>query len=279
MTHSMMHWFTAADLEAQAIPKEGLEGEPLDQRMYFVDYMPEYNFIPCACAKCGTTAMLNFVYSRVFGQDWPYDITLSHRDIHNIFSRWWERNGTAQFELVWDKERQAELMQSAFSLAIIRDPVTRLISSFKSKIQCRTGPGSGDPGRATFVKQLLELAGHESNATCLDLNSFAEALHDVHLQRKSNLLNDHFLPQNLGCFYSYPPEKWSKVVEINRPDTFAVLAGALRSPDSTPPESRHSSGKVLLTGKALRLLQKITRQEYAMLEGYLEKTELAPGMW
>eukprot|EP00448_Togula_jolla_P015724 CAMPEP_0170587858 /NCGR_PEP_ID=MMETSP0224-20130122/10512_1 /TAXON_ID=285029 /ORGANISM="Togula jolla, Strain CCCM 725" /LENGTH=273 /DNA_ID=CAMNT_0010911519 /DNA_START=146 /DNA_END=967 /DNA_ORIENTATION=- len=242
------------------IPKGEVRGEPLDKRMYFMDYMPEYNFIPCTCAKCGTTAMLNFVYSRVFGHDWPFNVSVSHMDIHNIFADRWERHGVPQFELVWEKQKQAELMKTAFSLAIIRNPITRLISSFKSKIQCQTGAHAGDPGRAAFVKQLLELRGQKSNKTCLDLDTFAAALHDIHAQGKARFLNDHFLPQNLACFYSYPPEQWSKVIEMNRPETFQILASTLNSTNSTPPVAHQSAGKVLLTARALKFLRKVTRQ-------------------
>eukprot|EP00448_Togula_jolla_P018045 CAMPEP_0170590610 /NCGR_PEP_ID=MMETSP0224-20130122/11960_1 /TAXON_ID=285029 /ORGANISM="Togula jolla, Strain CCCM 725" /LENGTH=288 /DNA_ID=CAMNT_0010914415 /DNA_START=69 /DNA_END=932 /DNA_ORIENTATION=+ len=260
-------------------PKGEIQGEPLDKRMYFLDYMPQFNFIPCACAKCGTTAMLNFIYSRAMGHDWPYSVSADHKDIHNIFAEWWTHVEEPQFELVWDKDRQAELMDSAFSLAVIRDPMERLISAFKSKIQCAVGPHRGDPGREAFVKQLRELQGLETDETCLELTDFLEALASIHANGDAQYLNDHFLPQNLACFYTYPPDRWTVVSTVAESDFFSVLASALDSTNTTPP-GQHSSGtKILVTETDYALLQNITTDEYAMIGDYLLPSWVSPNTW
>eukprot|EP00448_Togula_jolla_P000491 CAMPEP_0170594022 /NCGR_PEP_ID=MMETSP0224-20130122/13772_1 /TAXON_ID=285029 /ORGANISM="Togula jolla, Strain CCCM 725" /LENGTH=296 /DNA_ID=CAMNT_0010918039 /DNA_START=236 /DNA_END=1126 /DNA_ORIENTATION=+ len=262
-------------------PKGEVQGEPLDKRMYFLDYMPEYNFIPCGCAKCGTTAMLNFIYSRTFGHDWPYLTDADHKDIHNVFSWWWEHKRVAQFELVWDKERQKELMDSAYSMAIIRDPMSRLISSYKSKIQCDGGPGGGDPHRAAFVMQLRALQGlGETGETCLALDDFAEALHQIHKNNDARYLNDHFLPQHLGCFYTYHPGKWTKVIEIDHQDTFKLMAERFNSTNVTLPGKHSSSTKIQVSQKAYNLLKLVTAKEYEVLGKYLSRpSPVMPGAW
>jgi len=248
--------------------------------MYFLDYMPAYNFIPCGCAKCGTTAMLNFIYSRTFSHDWPYLTDADHKDIHNVFAWWWERKHVPQFELVWDWNKQQELMRTAYSMAIVRDPMSRLISSWKSKIQCGSGPGRGDPHRADFVAQLRALQGLDTNERCLELEDFAEALHQIHDNGDAKYLNDHFLPQHLGCFYTYHPEQWSKVIEIDHEDTFKLMAGRFNSTNLTLPGKHSSSTKIQVSQKAYYLLKLVTAKEYEVLGKYLSKpSPVMPGAW
>eukprot|EP00448_Togula_jolla_P011227 CAMPEP_0170594598 /NCGR_PEP_ID=MMETSP0224-20130122/14089_1 /TAXON_ID=285029 /ORGANISM="Togula jolla, Strain CCCM 725" /LENGTH=275 /DNA_ID=CAMNT_0010918673 /DNA_START=119 /DNA_END=946 /DNA_ORIENTATION=- len=259
-------------------PEKGvIAGEPLDRRMYFLDYIEDLNMVVCSCAKCGTTSMLTILYQRLFQQEWPFVMNQTHRDIHNIELPEWEN----KWRVVWNKKEQKSIWLNASSYVLIRDPVDRLISSWKSKIQCNVGPSAGDPGRALYVKQLLQLAGREDEQSCLSLEEFAEVLLQIHENGDAGLLNNHFLPQHLGCFYTYGPQMWSKVLDVKHPGSFVVLQGSDASQemrDAIPP-AHHSKGVVKVTKRAHEMLSAITANEYKMLGDYLVGPQVKAGDW
>lgn len=104
------------------------------------------------------------------------------------------------------------LGKAVFTLLIIRDPIERLISSFKSKIACNSTYFKTDYyDRHALVPQLLNLRGKKDQLytdvmqmkyeeRCLSFNQFLVVLKDIHsMPSKKSRLNQHFLPQDLEC--------------------------------------------------------------------------------
>ena len=99
-----------------------------------------------------------------------------------------------------------------FTLLIIRDPIERLISSFKSKIACNSTYYRTDYyDRHVLVPQLLNLRGKKDQLytdvmqskyeeRCLSFYQYLVVLKDIHsIPSKKSRLNQHFLPQDLEC--------------------------------------------------------------------------------
>jgi hypothetical protein len=107
------------------------------------------------------------------------------------------------------------ISSTLFTLLIIRDPIERLISSFKNKYACDNEAFFIDKhDRERFVPELLGLHDkklHElrnnpmfnlSNykERCLSFGQFLTALNDIHSNpEKIPRLNPHIVPQDLGC--------------------------------------------------------------------------------
>jgi len=238
-----------------------------------MDYIPEHNLVACACAKCGSTAMVTFLYQQLFGQPWPHPMSNMHKDIHNIYLPEWGK----AWKVIWDLDQQKEIMKKAFSFALVRDPMERLISSWKSKLQCTAGPHKSDPGRDSYVLQLQKLHGGLGNGTCMSLENFALALFEIHQRGDAKYLNNHFLPQNMGCFNDFPPGNWSKVIHLGHPDTFSTLGAQIGSKAKSFPSPHSSQGVIRVSERAFDLLVAVTAQEYQMLGEYLPPSRVAPG--
>merc|ERR1712183_28610 len=137
-----------------------------------------------------------------------------------------------------DQKNQDVIMNKAFSFALIRDPKERIVSSWKSRIACenwavdlydRSHYDGHQHQYKGFVSHIQRLRGADENITCMPLDMFVEALLDIKKLGRSANLDRHFLAQDLGCFYRFPPERWSKVTTITAPDAFVELAGRLGS--------------------------------------------------
>mmetsp|Transcript_22994 Transcript_22994/g.54472 ORF Transcript_22994/g.54472 Transcript_22994/m.54472 type:complete len:185 (+) Transcript_22994:351-905(+) len=95
-------------------------------------------------------------------------------------------------------------------VTVIRYPISRYLSAFRSKVAC-CPEVKGLPPRSCaadksveFVPKLLELARYgpprkRQNARCLHLEDFALALRAIHDHGDQASINQHFIPQQLWC--------------------------------------------------------------------------------
>mmetsp|Transcript_67624 Transcript_67624/g.147297 ORF Transcript_67624/g.147297 Transcript_67624/m.147297 type:complete len:312 (+) Transcript_67624:39-974(+) len=242
----------------------------------FMHYMPEDNVVACGCGKCGSTSMWHFIYEKKFGHPWEYK---GEPYAQEVTSERWE--GKVIHEK--DEVEQASIMDKAFSFALIRDPKERLISSWKSKVSCAGDVyGTDVLTRDFFTQRLLETAGNgpSSKVHCLSLEDFLAALQKVHQAQKERFLDRHFLPQTSGCFFKFPPEKWSMVATASDGEAFYTLAEKLGAQGAPAPYEHASTARVNVSERALALLDNVTAAEYEMLGQYLpEQHIIQPGVY
>lgn len=224
--------------------------------------------------------MYSYLYEHEMGHQWPYK---DRPYVQNVTSSRWE----ARFEIVSDDDpKQEQVMNDAFSFALIRDPKERLVSAWMSKVACNTTFGVDQRDRSFMVPKLKRLqaridAAPVRDPPCLTLEEFAQLLHDVHTAGKTRLLDRHFLPQNLGCFRRFNASKWSKVVTMRDPDALPELARRLGrfNMSDEPPHAHKSRGQVWITDRAAELLDEVTAAEYAMLGEHLKQPSAVKPGW
>lgn len=224
-------------------------------------WMPKEKVLVCGCAKCGSTSLYDFMYKEAFGQAWNYSGPPFIQDV--TASRW-----AGKFQLLLKNETEMLLNKSdTFSFALIRDPKKRIISAWKSKIACDGSWGTDVRDREGIVPKLLMLA-NRSNASCLSLYSFLDAVNAVHKAGRAKELNSHFRPQNLGCFRHFPPHQWRKVVSIGEAGAAKELAARFGDLNQTDFPHAHKSNEmepITISPAAMRLLDEVTEAEYKAL--------------
>ena len=157
----------------------------------------------CICAKCGSTSLFSWLYEGIYGA--PFDG--SHHGppwVQNV--PFWEPppNGAIS---VSDVPSTGPVDQ----FTIVRDPLDRYYSAWKSKIRCdRSDAADGN----RLIPDLLRRAGlpaspmsevRTSNDTapapithCLGFKEFALAMRRIHARGKQVGLDMHLLPQSLS---------------------------------------------------------------------------------
>jgi len=225
------------------------------------NYMPEEDLLVCACAKCGSTALFQFLYFQSFGHSWNYTGTPFIQDV--VSPRW----GLKFVRL--DQARAMDVMAKGVTLsfALIRDPKSRITSAWKSKVACDYQHlGTDVDDRSRMVPALLRLAELPA-ADCLDFEGFLNALAVVHKKGLASELDIHFRPQNLECFRDFPPRQWSKVATISDASAAHLIARRFGNEKVTEfPRSHGSHHKnVNVTARAMELLDIVTKEEYDVL--------------
>lgn len=223
--------------------------------------IPSKKVLVCACAKCGSTSLYEFIYRRMFGKPWKYT---DGPWVQDVSLRWEDQlvevNASMALNFIHNSE--------GHSFAFVRDPRERLISAWKSKVACgdRSCWHTDVQSRNSIVASLLALAGKTRNADCLSFNEFVDTMYLIDLQGKSSLLDQHLLPQHLGCFKDVPLEKWSMVRDIA--DRYAaselgVDLGDLHA-SSFPKDHMSVSGRCTeeVGVAAAKKLDAITKAEY-----------------
>ena len=229
----------------------------------------------CACAKCGTTSLWHELFDIVEGKSFK-SMNYSGPIYHLSNKKLWT-NIHAERKSDWSN------FQNQDSFALIRDPKERILSAWKSKVTCDTGLDI--PGHRMVVPLLLKLAGPRSNITartdegfpCLDLSDFLAVLSRVHAQGKEASLENHLLPQHLGCFKHAPPSMWTVVTTISNPDARCFLKSVvMKTPNMSKSEhdcqmikSHNYTLSLNLTRADEDILDRITSKEYEMLGPYL----------
>lgn len=143
----------------------------------------------CICAKCGSSSVYNALHLAILARK----KRPGPPSIHSYGS--WGAPGVAQSAAPGDVH-----------VWVTRDPIERYLSAFHNKLRCCPGTrvrccpsgGSTSCGHG-LARSLLRLAGNASGAQCLHMDGYAHALGEVHRMRQQRLLDEHFLPQHLGC--------------------------------------------------------------------------------
>ena len=245
--------------------------------------------IICACAKCGSTSLFNFMYKAIFEEKWPYH---DAPWIQEVDSRRWSgvfnKSDMSDQDLINFISSGQQQQQHVFSMAIIRDPKQRMISAWKSKAACpKDGSNWGkDPDSPRLVTQLLQLsgikpthsntyfAGKKPVAYCLTLEEFLDALQIIHkdIQAISNI-DRHFRPQSMECFRHTDPNQWSYVSTVSNPGLVDAFRQALgRKPSESAMPNLHGSSPSKSFGLSrhyAHILDQITYDEYRILWKHL----------
>ena len=232
----------------------------------YFQYLPDANVALCSCLKCGSTSFFLFAYKTLFGKEWPYQ---GRPWVHDLYSDRWEGKVTT---ISVDGMKK----KNVTSIALLRDPKERLISAWKSKVACDEDAWNTDTfERQNVVDNLLLLANRSQGKNCMHLEEFLGVLHDIHEAGNGQMLNWHFLPQQLGCFHHLAPEEWTVASTINDPKVASSLSAALGGPADVSMPFEHSSGRktVDLSENAQRLLDYVTRKEYAVLGHHLASSD------
>lgn len=237
-------------------------------------YMPRHELVVCGCGKCGTSSMYEYVYEKTFGHAWNYTW---EPYIQTVTSGRWEN----RWQHITDRTQQMEIMEHAYSFALIRDPKERLISSWKSKLSCGDDFGV-DYDSATYVRNVRLLQGLPRNdsITCMSLDEFAESLLNIYEQGKLRQIDRHFLPQNYGCFDRFPPRKWSKLSTIEERHSFSPLASQIGATDEEAPHEHGSPNRILVSKRVADILDIVTKQEYDVIGAFLpRKSKIHSGVY
>eukprot|EP00986_Skeletonema_menzelii_P014534 scaffold9751_cov153-Skeletonema_menzelii.AAC.5 len=231
----------------------------------------------CTCAKCGSTSMWEELFAIVQGRSFKSMNYTGPPWIHKLSNKKLWTNIHAEKKTDWSNFKNQD------SFALIRDPKERIVSAWKSKITCDTYKEIR--GHKRLVPKLLELAG-SSNITartdkgfpCLDLSDYLAVLSHIHAQGQEGSLDDHFLPQHLGCFKNAPPSLWTVVTTVSDPTARCSLksvvtksANMSNTHDDCQMVKRH--GRKIESTNITRedevMLETITRKEYELLGQYL----------
>ena len=230
----------------------------------------------CACAKCGTTSLWEELFEIVEGKSFKSMNYTGPPWVHDLSNKKLWTNIHAVRKSDWSN------FQNQDSFALIRDPKERIVSAWKSKVRCNTR--TEIPGHRMVVPLLLKLAGPSSNISartdegfpCLDLSDFLAVLSHVLAQGKEALLENHLLPQHLGCFKNTPPSMWTVVTTISNPRARCFLKSVvLKTPNSKSEEdsqmiqTHNYTLSLNLTRADKDILDRITSKEYEMLGPYL----------
>ena len=159
----------------------------------------------CTCAKCGSTSVFRWLYESIYGQPFVARDPLRGPWVQNVQE--WKAPPAGQINT------PSAGGLGSYNFTIVRDPLERYFSAWKSKIQCnRVEVADGNH----IVPELLKLAGlpaskmivvrlHDTATTapavsCLRFADFALALRAVHARGAQDMLDRHLLPQTLtGC--------------------------------------------------------------------------------
>merc|ERR1719421_1420428 len=111
-----------------------------------------------------------------------------------------------------------------FRFAIVRDPIKRLLSTWRNKLSCDDDPVNNqgvyavDPGdRPRIARRLLDRLGWRKNGkigsdlekdekSCFSVDEFVDAIHALFLKKGSFSFDDHMAPQvqpernEMSCF-------------------------------------------------------------------------------
>mmetsp|Transcript_43222 Transcript_43222/g.94194 ORF Transcript_43222/g.94194 Transcript_43222/m.94194 type:complete len:289 (-) Transcript_43222:97-963(-) len=256
-------------LPATLLRASTLEEDSLSSDL-FMRYMPKHRLAVCACAKCGSTSLWNYLYENEFGTPWQWS---DEPYVQHVTSDRWQ----GRFVQVRDPAEQERIMDQEFSFALIRDPKERLVSAWKSKFACgdSTRFHTDLETRDSYVNALLTLAGWKTHVHCLSLDAFTFVLEKVHSLGRAQSLDRHVLPQHLGCFKDFPPHRFSRVTRIDEDGAFLPLALRLNTTQAMPRHLHVSTDGVLVTEKIEARLEQITSEEYAMLGEFLGKESSA----
>jgi len=209
----------------------------------------------CACAKCGTSSLGNYMYEVATGKAWNYT---GPPYVQSYNSERWP-SGT------W--ETHTDVQSVAKSIAFVREPVGRLISAWVDKIRDNNKKGS-----RFYGCNLVYAEGRNrtlADPTYIDLDTFAEMIKNAHDAGNDELLNEHMRPQNKYCFRQNDVAAWSLVGEIGNETMTNMLGQLLGSGVEFPHQHATSSSEVEVSAQARADLEAATAEEANYIAPYL----------
>ena len=267
---------------------------------------PYKSAILCACAKCGSTSLYSYIYKHIFGVDYLVEYKETKPHLQDVRSYRWD--GVINTTWMGDKDLvnlfdgNHETKKDVFSFALIRDPVDRLISAWKSKVACDSNTWrTNKKDRKRYVPHLLELSGglsslsEESGITqddgvefaedevggmCLSFSMYLKVLQKIHRSGKARRLNVHFLPQDQHCFRHVKPSDWSFVSTPSNPLLYDTISTAFGFGYTNAVAANHTQKRLHSSGKGIldisdddrKILEEITQSERRLLEEYYYTT-------
>ena len=201
------------------------------------------------CAKCGSTSVFKAVFEGIYGTSWnKYHNCSEHYAcgppwVHTWVT--WPKKGRAKNALVLPANllNTVDCRMTKQMFQVVRDPVERYISAFRSKFMCcdpKSMPNSttvrkpcakdNDVAAKTYIKKVAGSYVPSYNETkdepCLFFNEFVTVLSVIvpdvqaHPNSKStHAINDHLRPQTVkrlpGCWVSWVGTIQELAVAIN----------------------------------------------------------------
>jgi hypothetical protein len=235
-------------------------------------YVPQSKAVTCACEKCGSTSVLEYVYKETFGKQWK-DERCDGFDVHNVDANCWNK----MFESAeW---YGPEVFADSRSLAVIRDPKERLVSSWKSKYACSGEKYGQDNREMNYRSRRVNLLREHSGTNhpgCMSLHEFAKALQAVKLNGNLTRLDQHIVPQSMWCFAIHKPEEFGEVLSLSDEGAYDKLAKHFRFKGKANNEHDHESADtVLIDPDTARVLDEVTEEDYKLLGKYLTRPSRA----
>jgi len=273
-------YHASAPTKMAAEPAEGHR----DWQGPHVDYINGKDLVVCACANCGATAMYRWLYEALMDQN------CSDTDVDNRFC-------TRQ-DLTFNGKSTAsfldEQFNSSFSIALIRDPETRLIAAWKDKLACGLREDAADARQKTrksYGEDLFKLEGKDREFTtdeksgednCVTLDDFSEILYNIHKANKDDELDQAFRGQDQLCFAKHPADEWSAVTTIDDDDAIEKMSAKVDSKKTfdfakrdwlgvNPKEHEDKVKMPKLSDKAKERMGTITEKEHKALDMYLKE--------
>lgn len=228
-----------------------IETQPI--RLHLV---ADHNLIVCACDKCGTTSLYNFLYEALFGFPWSFD---GRPFIQNLDSPRWKNTFSYPSPHQWSRIKHR--------IAVVRDPQERILAGWKSKLACNAVGPVNASDREMFVPEIYRLAKVSPVPPCVSFDTYVRLLKKIHEEGNAHLLNPHFLPQQYGCFRHVPVSQWTLVAPIGARSLEKAMQDVFRAPDLEMPKG-HSTKNVFwvpISAEIQEILDNITRDEYAAL--------------
>eukprot|EP00039_Didymoeca_costata_P007592 m.101403 g.101403 ORF g.101403 m.101403 type:complete len:1088 (+) comp13744_c0_seq1:36-3299(+) len=177
-------------------------------------YLPQLNAVICICSGCRGATLLQWLYALTHeGKSWIRRYGNSPPWIPDLLSTRWGKT----FVAITDEQMQKVFNDnSSIRLVVTRDPLQRLVSTWKYKAACdgvNAGSNTNDE-RHKFVTNAAKLVGWGGCPPgCLTIDEYAELLFDVHRLNRSHVMDSHVLPQKSSCFANHGIEEWNYRVE------------------------------------------------------------------
>ena len=240
----------------------------------------------CGCFKCGTNSVYDFLFQQIFNHSFTGD-----KDrIQITDSEPWD--GVFYEDTLPVAKAQETLSHpQTFSIAIIREPISRLVSAWKNKLACDEHLWNTHlPTREKMTKYLLEdskmpIPQHiqENHEYCLEFSEFVEALRLMYSEGDQDWLDVHFIPQQLYCFRTADPSIWTHIAIASDPSVGPILANFLGlKNDNVTLAKLNSSGRqktqkpvLEISDHDMSILKDITFEERAIIDPLLQKYKRA----
>ena len=254
-----------------------------------IAYDKEKKIAICIPPKSGSTSFWNWYYSTKFNKKWKYKDFPWIQDVTSV--RWNDTMRYLTSKQEWSYFHQEKNNKLVYSIAIIRDPKERLISSWKSKLACDVKKYKTDINdRARMIASLLELlpdwnqytinGGKKIIPNCLKISQFLDVMlkitKSVTTLGQISQINSHFRSQRSLCFTKADPSMWNQVTLISNNTAIKELSHHLGVDiNQHPLEHVHKTTKVRinLTPEDERKLDLITATDYKFLNKFLSSSK------